>query len=425
MSVNPIKIQVPGSKSITNRVLLLASLSDKPIEIKNIGLCDDTKYMIEGLKKIRSANPSTTNNPTTSKNSTNKPIKIFTANAGTATRFLTALATLQEKTIIIDGDKRMRERPISELTNALNTLGAKITSKNGVLPITIHPKKLQGGKLLKIKGNISSQYLSALLMTTPFATKNTTIKIEQKLCSTPYVKMTLSLLTQFGIKIVNKNFKQFIIQGNQKIRPPKTITIESDASSASYIGAYSALQPATPVFLEGITKNSIQGDIKFLDYLKKMGCKITFQKTGTLIKGVKTLKSLGVIDMNETPDLVMTFAILAIFTKGITKITNIKNLKIKETDRLQALKNEISKLGIKVKTSKNFIEIHGNPALLSQLKESSSPTSIETYNDHRIAMSFAIAQDLLPFIKIKNRNCVSKSYTRFWNDLKKIQNHGK
>ena len=179
MPVKPIKIKVPGSKSLTNRILFLASLSDKKVAIKNIGHCDDTKYMIEGLKKIHGSN-------------SKKPINIFTGNAGTATRFLTAFATLQKKTIIIDGDKRMRQRPISELTNALKALGAKITSKNGFLPITIHSQKLQGGEI-KLRGDISSQYLSALLMTTPFASGNTTINIEHKLCSIPYIEMTLEL----------------------------------------------------------------------------------------------------------------------------------------------------------------------------------------------------------------------------------------
>jgi 3-phosphoshikimate 1-carboxyvinyltransferase len=416
MPIKPISIKVPGSKSITNRILLLSSFAEKKVVIKNIGHCDDTDYMMAGLKKLKN------------RSFQDKPAHLFTGNAGTATRFLTALSTLLERTITIDGDKRMRERPISELTNALNNLGAKITSKNGFLPIVIHPQKLQGGKI-KLKGNISSQYLSALLMTTPFAPKNTIIEIEHKLCSIPYIEMTLELLKQLGIKIMNKNFKQFEISGNQRLIPPRIFTIESDASSASYLGAYAALHPNIPVLLENIHPKSLQGDIKFLEYLKKMGCEVSSQNTGTKIQGPKTLTSLGKIDMNETPDLVMTFAILAIFTKGTTKITNIENLRIKETDRLQALKNEISKLGIKVKTGEDFIEIQGNPTLLTDLISKSANTqpsiSIETYNDHRIAMSFAIIQDLLPFIKIKNRNCVSKSYTRFWNDLKKLQIHEK
>jgi 3-phosphoshikimate 1-carboxyvinyltransferase len=416
MPIRPVKIKVPGSKSITNRVLLLVSLSQKPISIKNISCCDDVKYMLAGLKKLNS------------KNLSKKPIKIFTGNAGTATRFLTTLATLKEKTITIDGDKHMRNRPIFELTNALNNLGAKITSKNKCLPITIHPKKLQGGNI-KLKGDISSQYLSALLMTTPFAKKNTVINIEHKLCSTPYIKMTLKLLQQFKIKVLNKNFKQFKITGNQKIKAPKNIIIESDASSASYIGAYAALHPNKPVLLKNVGKNSIQGDIKFLHYLKKIGCKIAARKSDIIIQGPKVLKSLGTIDMNQTPDLVMTFAILAIFTKGITKIINIENLRIKETDRLKALENEISKLDVKVKTGKDFIEIHGEPELLNQPSPKKLPTkssiSIKTYNDHRIAMSFGILQDIFHFLKIKNPSCVSKSYTTFWQDLKKLQKYGK
>jgi 3-phosphoshikimate 1-carboxyvinyltransferase len=383
----PIKIQVPGSKSIANRALILASLSSKKINLKNIPECDDTKYLKLALKELKKKNP-----------------KIYTGNAGTTTRFITALSTLQGKKITINGDKRMHERPIKELTQALNKLGAKIEDNNGCPPLIIHPQKLKGGKI-KIKGNISSQYISALLMVAPFAENNTEINIVQKLCSKPYVDMTLKLIKAFGLNIKNHNYKKFTIKGNQKIKAPKSFTIESDASSASYIGAYAALHPSQKIILENIHKNSIQGDIKFLTYLKK-------------------LKSSKTLNFNETPDLVMTFAILAMFKKGKTRFTNIENLRIKETDRLAALKNEISKLGIKVKTGKAFIEIEGNRKKLLTLPNSPK-ISIETYNDHRIAMCFGIIQDLIPCLKIKNPDCVSKSYTTFWKDLETLKNNQK
>ncbi|OGJ42559.1 hypothetical protein A3B60_01565 [Candidatus Peregrinibacteria bacterium RIFCSPLOWO2_01_FULL_39_12] len=219
--------------------------------------------------------------------------------------------------------------------------------------------------------------------------------------------------------------------------------MESDASSASYIGAYSALHPNKTILLKNICKNSMQGDIKFLSYLKKMGCKIIEQKNGTLVKGTSKLKPLGTVDMNETPDLVMTFAVLALFTKGKTKIINIKNLRIKETDRIIALENEIKKLAkfyrlsVKVKTGQDWIEITGSgqheKIRISTKSSAHSPTtwplilpredssiSIETYNDHRMAMSFGILTDLFRNLTIENPNCVSKSYTTFWKDLKKI-----
>lgn len=404
MSNKIIKISVPGSKSITNRVLPLLALSKQKTILKNIGICDDTMYMTKALKKLKFTKQS-------------KPIKIFTGNAGTTTRFLTAFSTLTKNKVIITGDSRMNKRPIGELTKALNLLGAKVETKNVFPPITIHPQKIQGGKI-HIPGNISSQYISALLITLPFAKKNSELIIDKKLLSKPYIEITLKVLQQFKIKIVNKNFAHFKIQGNQKISAPKTFVIESDASSASYSAAYTALHPGKSVLLKNIHKNSIQGDIKFLDFLKKMGCKISHKKEGTQITSPKILKSLGTVDMNGTPDLVMTFAVLAMFVKGKTRITNIANLKIKESDRISALESEISKFKVRIKTSKDFIEITGDP---SKLKNTKSSILINTYNDHRIAMSFGILTDLIPNLKIENPNCVRKSYTTFWKDLKKIQ----
>ncbi len=457
-----IKITPPGSKSLTNRALILSALADKKIIIKNAALCDDTKYMILGLKKIgikclqKGTAIEIKGNGGNFKKLNHK-IEIYTGNAGTTTRFLTALSCLTGNEITIDGDKRMRERPIEELTKALNSLGAKITTNKGFPPIKILPKKITGGKIL-LPGNISSQYLSALLMTAPFAEKKTIINIEQNLCSRPYIKMTLKALQSFGIKVMNKNFKQFIVKPNQKVILSKDsakasderrqenfdrsvltntrgskftdneaddalaesfYTIESDASSASYIAAYSAIHPQKIIIINNINTHSLQGDIKMLKYLEKMGCKTTKTKNGIKITGPKELKSIKKADMNDTPDLVMTFAVLAMFTKGKTLITNIENLRIKETDRIEALKNEIKKFGIKVKTTHSSIEIEGNPSLMNSLRNKT--INIETYSDHRIAMAFGIIQDLFPRLKIQNPNCVSKSYSTFWKDLKLMQ----
>lgn len=402
-----LKITPPGSKSIANRYLILAALKKEKTTIKNIPDCDDTKYLIAALRKIKTHSPT-------------KPLHLFTGNAGTTTRFLTAFATLLGRKIIISGDKNMQTRPIGELASALNKLEADISTKNGFPPITINPQKLLGGKI-KINGNISSQYLSALLMTCPFAKKDTIIEIEQELCSRSYIKMTINTLKQFGIKIENKNFTQFKIKGNQKISLKKPLIVESDVSSASYLGAYIALHPNTQLLIKNIFLSSIQGDIKFLDYLQKQGCKIESKKEGVIIKSPRKLKPLRTVDMNQTPDLVMTFAVLAMFCSGKTRIHNIANLKIKETDRLQALKNEITKFGIPVKIGEDYIEIKGDPKLINSMKN--NKIEIETYSDHRIAMAFGIIKDLIPKITIKNPKCVSKSYPNFWNDLKKLQ-HG-
>ncbi len=440
-----IEIKIPGSKSITNRALILASLSKETTILKNSAICDDTIYMIKALKKL-GIEISVKNSQIKIKGNNGKflkqknKIKIYTENAGTTTRFITALATLTKNEIIIDGNKQMQKRPIKELIKSLNNLGANIKSKTGCPPIHIYPSYLKGGKT-KIKGNISSQYISALLMISPFAEKNTTIEIEQKLYSKPYIKTTLALLKKFKINIENKKFTQFKIKGNQKSISPKKLTIESDASSASYIGAYVAINKEKQVLLKNIFKNSIQGDIKFLDYLKQMGCEIKENKKGTIIKSPKKNLNRNLqpinensnflhnntdniftktsVNMNETPDLVMTFAILALFTPGETLIKDIKNLRIKETNRLKALENELKKLKVKVKTGKDYIKIKGEKSI--GLYENKKPITIETYDDHRIAMCFGIIQDFFPNIKIKNPKCVSKSYTTFWEDLNKLK----
>ncbi|MBI2634093.1 3-phosphoshikimate 1-carboxyvinyltransferase [Candidatus Peregrinibacteria bacterium] len=442
-----LKITPPGSKSIANRALILAALTKNKTTLKNIPKCDDTAHLIKGLKKfgIKTARPI----------KSNKPINIYTGNAGTATRFLTALATLTEKNIIITGDKRIQQRPIAPLTKALNQLGAKVSDKNGYPPITIYPQKPEGG-IITIPGNISSQFISALLIIAPFLEKKTIINIDQKLYSQPYVQTTIKVMQSFNLKIMNKNFRQFIINP-QKTNPPKNYTIEGDASSASYIGAYAALHPDKKISIKNIHKNSIQGDILFLNLLEKMGCKISHEKHGITIVGPKKLKSLGRIDMNKTPDLVMTFAVLALFTTGITTITNIANLRIKETDRIAALKTELTKLNAKVETGKDFISITPPKALLKEALKIDAmqgsklfmpepyllirrarncaadeavrdfhsfpkkSVTIETYNDHRIAMSFGILADILPNLQIKNPGCVSKSYTNFWKDLARLK----
>lgn len=402
----PIEITVPGSKSIANRALILSVLTGTPTTLKNVPICNDTQLMIKALSKLIDLE---------------SPIKIYTGNAGTTTRFITALSTLQNKKIMVSGDKRMCERPIKDLTFALNKLGAKITCTKGCPPVKIKPSIPKGGSI-SLPGNISSQFLTALLLTAPHFTEKTTINIDQKLCSQPYIKMTIEVMKEFGYKIVNNKFAQFKIEP-QTGKSPKNYTIESDVSAASYIGAFAALNPRKEILLTNIFEKSIQGDIAFLKYLKKMGCKITQTKKGTKIKGPKNLKSIGTVDMNKTPDLVMTFATLAMLTPGKTTIKNIANLKIKETDRLEALEKEIKKFGIKVITTKDSITIHGDPEILKTTKTTHSKRiSIKTYNDHRIAMCFGILNNKFPKLHIQNPKCVAKSYPNFWKDLKKLEN---
>lgn len=393
-----LEITVPGSKSISNRALILNHLCGNKTQLHNIAKSTDSDYLIQCLEQIDK--PETT--------------ELYTHNAGTTTRFITALATLKNKNLKINGDKRMQQRPIAPLVNALNDLGAQTNTQTNCPPVQISPQKLQGGKTT-LPGNISSQYLSALLLVTPFAAQDSIIEIQGELCSKPYINITLKVLAAFGLTATHQNYQIFHIPGQQQPTPPKEYYIEPDASSASYPAAYAALHPSKPVHLKGLHAQSIQGDIAFLDHLNKMGCQINNTSSGTTITGPNKLNALGAVDMNATPDIAMTFAILAAFANGKTEIINIPNLKIKETDRLLALKQELQKLGANVTTTNESITITGPTTTNPNI-------AIETYDDHRMAMCFAILQDMVKDLTIKDPDCVEKSYKTFWSDLKKLQN---
>lgn len=395
----PIKVILPGSKSITNRALILAALYGKNTVISHAALCDDTKYMIEGLRKLgfKIIQKDTTVQVKGTFKKINSPITIYTDNAGTTTRFLTALSTLSGNTVVISGSKRMHERPINPLTEALNQIGAKVETRNGCPPVIIYPQTPQGG-IASIPAYISSQYISALLMIGSSLKNELKLELQGKIASEPYIKMTEKMLIQF--------------QEN-----PFTYHVEGDASCASYFGAYSALNHHKPVKLNNIYQPSLQGDIAFLRLLEEMGCTITTTGEGTMIRGPKKLKSLGEIDMNAWPDLVMTFAVLAMFANGKTKIHNIANLRIKETDRIKALENEIQKFGVKVESGKDYLVIEGK---LMTEKIYNEKIAIETYEDHRMAMCFGILKNNFPGLTIKNPQCVNKSYPDFFKDLKKV-----
>lgn len=428
MKIIPIKtplkseIQVPGSKSYTNRAFLIAALAQGKSTIKNPLLSDDTKYMIAALKKlgikiikkdknyeVYGENGKFPRPPALNP----KPYTLFLGNAGTAVRFLTAAATLANYPIKITGNKRMQERPIHDLVNGLKKLGAEVDCKNGCPPVIIKGK-LQGGTC-KISGKRSSQYFSALFITAPYAKKNTTIKVTGNLVSKKYLDQTIDTMKSFGIKIQNKNYKEFKIKA-RKTYKSCTYEIEPDASSATYFGAIAALTQSE-ITIKNLNPKSAQADIGFLDVLRKFGCKIVKLKTlnhhRITIKGPKKLKPLGKINLNHMPDGAMTAAVLCAFAKGKSHLIGLQNLKIKETDRLKALTNELQKIGCQVKETKDGLIINGNPDKLHG-------AVIETYNDHRIAMCFAAAGTKIPGIKIKNPNCVNKTYPSFFKDLNRV-----
>ncbi|MEK7544770.1 MAG: shikimate kinase [Patescibacteria group bacterium] len=387
--------QIPGTKSLANRALIIAALAHGKNTIKNLPEGKDVGYMIQALKDL-GIRIERKKNIIEVHGGIFHPTKkeFFTGNAGTTTRFLTSLLTLIPQKSIIRGDENMEKRPIGELVDALRAWGAHITylKKNGFLPLEIEGGQLTGGKI-QTNANMSSQYLSSLLMIAPLTEKKSEIQVVGKISSEPYVDLTLDVMKKFGAHITKKTGltkvrKTFEIKKTQYKKA--TYEVESDAAGASYFAGIAHLHRKKISF--NIPKNTKQGEYGFFQAMKKLGTKI---------------------NCNTFPDTSMTLAVLAAVTKGKTTLTGIHHLTVKETDRLQALTNEIRKLGIKVKKTKNSLEIHGNPDL--QIKKS---IKIKTYDDHRMAMIFAVLKSKFPMIEIENPSCIQKSYPQFWADYR-------
>lgn len=405
-------IHIPGSKSITNRALLIAALCKGTSTIQNSLSSDDTYYMQQALNKL-GVSITERGNELTIKSTSNLQAcsePLFLGNAGTAVRFLTAACTLGQAPYTVTGDENMQKRPIHPLVEALHNNGVKISDTNQCPPVYIKEGSFKGGQIV-IDGSQSSQYISALLMIAPKATaEDSEIAIQNELTSKPYIDVTLDTMRQFGVEVTNQNYKKFKIKCNQEYQA-RNFTVEGDYSSASYFAAL-ALLHKTKIILKNLYAKSSQGDKRFLDLLKQMGADIQWEHDGVSIQG-KDIKNIGTIDMNDIPDMVPTMAILAAVTDGKTTISNVANLRIKETDRLQALENELNKIGIQATSNSDSITIWGN-------KQGLKAADIETYHDHRIAMSFGCLGTIKSGIKIINPDCVQKSYPNFWKDIEKL-----
>lgn len=425
-------VKIPGSKSISNRALICAALADGTSTLYNFTDCDDTQVLVNSLRKL-GLKISLKNYVLKVDGGFNKILaslkekekdaphrcasgvqKFYTKNAGTATRFLTAFLCLLNGDFIVNVNKKMSQRPIKDLVESLKMLGAdiKYIKNEGFPPLQIFSDQNDIGGKTCINGNLSSQYLSALLLTMAYSKKGVEINIKNKLVSAPYIKTTLEVVKAFNGKIkVSKELKNYKINGKQKYKPIN-YKIESDASGATYFMAIAALNGGK-VTIKNLGKNSIQADIGFLNILKKMGVQIHAFKDEIKIKGCKTLNPVGKIDLNEIPDAAMTVAILATFAKGKSILNGLYNLRIKECDRLKALTAELKKVGADIKELKSGLIINGDPKKLHG-------ATIETYNDHRMAMCCAVMGSKIAGIKIKNPGCVNKTFPRFWKELGKI-----
>jgi 3-phosphoshikimate 1-carboxyvinyltransferase len=323
-------------------------------------------------------------------------------------RFLTALAALKKGVTLLDGSERMRKRPMGELLKGLGELGVRAYSKKGdnCPPVIVGSQGLQGGTV-RIKGEESSQFLSGLMMVAPYALRDVGIEVMGPLASKPYVDLTQDVMSAFGVKIESQEYSSFFIKAGQRYLP-RTYWIEGDASNASYFFSAAAVCRGK-VKVEGLSPGTIQGDIGFLKILEKMGCSVTRGKDWIEVLGGE-LHGIE-MDMNEMPDLVPTLAVTAAFAQGRTVIQNIGHLRFKESDRIHALAAELSKMGIRVREEEDRLEIEGGEP---------HGAEIETYEDHRLAMSFAIAGLVIPGVKIKGERCVDKSFPEFWEKLQKL-----
>ena len=410
------QVTLPGSKSITNRILLLSAIADGTTTIIGPLVSDDTLHMIDALKKLQVDLTQKDNGDIlihgTRGNFKNKSAEIFLGNAGTAFRPLTAALSFSKGQYTLSGLPRMHERPIKDLVDALLQLNADITylGQEGYPPLKISPSEIMINGPIKIRGDISSQFLTSLLMAMPLTKKEVVIEIVGDLISKPYIDITLNLMARFGIHVKKIDWKHFVIPGSSSYASPGEIFVEGDASSASYFLAAGAL--AGDIEVKGIGRNSIQGDVKFAEALVLMGADINILEASIQIKKVAALQAIN-LDCNHIPDAAMTLAVLALFAKGTTKLLNIGSWRVKETDRIKAMATELRKLGAAVTEGNDFIEI--TPPL--KIKEH---VEIDTYDDHRMAMCFSLVSLRNIPITINDPACVNKTFPTYFEVLESI-----
>jgi 3-phosphoshikimate 1-carboxyvinyltransferase len=452
-------LRVPGSKSLTNRALILAAHADEGCTLTGALQSEDTEVMVECLRQlgwevttdweqatisvkrpvlfpsplvgeglgVRGKPTSQKLLDTTSVTPHPQPLshkgrgeqdtRLFVGNSGTTIRFLTAMLATMHGHFRLDGIPRMRERPIQDLLDALTQLGVNAKSElgTGCPPVLLEANGLHGGAV-RVKADTSSQFLSGLLMAVPFATADTVVEIAGDLVSEPYITMTVAMMRQFGLILEEVAPGRYVVPGRQS-HNLSHYAIEPDASSASYFFAIAAITGGSAT-LTGLTRHSLQGDVKFVDALVRMGCTLTETDDALTITGTDELKGIN-IDMNAISDTVMTLAVVALFAEEPTWIYNVAHIRHKETDRLSALATELRKFGASVEEYPDGLKI--TPGVLSG-------AIVDTYNDHRMAMSLALVGLRVPGVVVNDPGCVVKTYPGFWADFEQVvatpQRHG-
>jgi len=401
-------VRVPGSKSMSNRAFLLAALASEPVTLYHLLESQDTIYMARALAQVGVFLDWDTKTHVAMVKGGLRPTgdrRFFVGNAGTAMRFLVSYMALGEGEFVLDGDDRMRQRPIEDLLKALRELGVDVRSQleNGCPPVMVRAHGVGGGTC-HLPGERSSQYLSSLLMASPYFDRETEIVVEGDLASKPYAAMTVAMMGHFGVQVEHQGYERFVVAPQVYVSPGK-YAIEADASSASYFLAMGALLGGE-VRIDGVGNASLQGDSRFASVLQMMGCDVTYEAEAVVLRSDGRLHGITV-DLNDMPDLVPTLAVVALFASGETRILNVANLRIKECDRLSALATEFARIGAEVEEGPDFLVIHGQGRYHG--------AQLHTYEDHRMAMAFSLIGLKVEGITIENPGCVSKSFPEYFD----------
>jgi 3-phosphoshikimate 1-carboxyvinyltransferase len=408
-------VSLPGSKSISNRVLLLAALAEGETEVCDLLASDDTERMLEALQALGVGVVNRGGQSWLIKGCGGLfPIKqadLFLGNAGTAFRPLTAALALSGGDYVLKGVARMHERPIGDLVDALRQLGADVTylENEGFPPLHLKPATIQPGGVVTVRGDVSSQFLTGLLMALPLTGQSATVDVVGELISKPYIEITLAIMARFGVQVQREGWQRFTVPAGSRYVSPGTIYVEGDASSASYFLALGAIGGG-PVRVEGVGRDSIQGDVLFAEALAKMGAVIEMGPNWMESRAPEGGLLAVDLDCNHIPDAAMTLATTALFAKGTTTLRNIASWRVKETDRIAAMATELRKLGVVVEEGQDYIRV--TPAKLH-------PAMIDTYDDHRMAMCFSLAAFGTP-LRINDPKCVAKTFPDYFERFAQV-----
>jgi 3-phosphoshikimate 1-carboxyvinyltransferase len=405
-------VQLPGSKSISNRILLLSALAAGATRVNHLLDSDDTQVMLAALTELgvsvtRLGDSRDYQVVGVAGKFPQQAADLFLGNAGTAFRSLTAALALSQGDYTLSGVARMHERPIGDLVDALRQLGAQIAylGADGFPPLKISPPALNEHAEVSVRGNVSSQFLTGLLLAAPLTGRAVSIRVEGELISKPYVEITLNLMRRFGVEVIRDGWQRFTIAAGQTYRSPDVIDVEGDASSASYFLAAGAIGGG-PVRVEGVGRASIQGDVRFAEALQQMGATIVYEDNAITATAGSDLHGIDA-DFNHIPDAAMTIAVVALFAQGQTTLRNIASWRVKETDRIHAMATELRKVGAVVEEGADYLRITPPAQLRS--------ATIDTYDDHRMAMCFSLAALGGVSMRINDPQCVNKTFPGYFS----------